>query len=533
MSTVHGWTPRSGLRVAVHLPERASLGVVLCPPVGQEGVIAYQTLRLVAEELERRGVASVRFDAPGRGDSGACPDGVTLLDGGSEAAELLREAGCSRIAYVGLASGALAASRAATDQDVLVLWDAPNSGRAWLRRQRMLATLTLGQGRFDEESGTETIVGADLSKADIAELEAAQVTVSVPQRCLVVARRRGHRADVHATDRIEVDGMDKLLDSSSLTALIPGAAVTAVVDWLVALSTGDNAAADVELRSPELAEQLSGAGFVERIRRLGPERLFAIETLAPQTPADAPVVLLHNGSSEHRSGASDYQVALARELARDGVRAVRFDRRGTGESGEITADSPDLMFTQTWVDDQDAVIADLGLDGDRLAVIGHCVGGWLGGYAAQYRPRLVVALAQDAFRAPSQPNEVRTLHLQEHTVSPLRRRARAVFNRWAPPRLRYALSRSGVRGDVALHFEGLAANSVPTLLVLTPIDSIVFDRLGGEQALRKLSGPIDVLRLDDGDHALFSRRMRAEVIAEVRARVAAVFAVRVPGGFRA
>lgn len=533
MSTVHGWTPRSQLRVAVHLPERAALGVVLCPPLGQEGVIAYQTLRLVSEELERRGVASVRYDPPGRGDSGECPVGQTLLDGAAEAAALLRDAGCSSIAYLGLASGALAASRAATADDLLVLWDAPASGRAWLRRQRGLAALTLGSHRLDPESGLETIVGADLSHAEVAELEAAQLTVRVQQRCLVVARHRGHRPEAHSSDRIEVDGMDKLLDSSSLTAVIPGSAVAAVVDWILAFSTSGDVQAPTALSTPALLDELQGAGFVERIRALGPDRLFAIETAAPQSASDAPVVLLHNGSSEHRSGAADYQVTLARELARDGVRSVRFDRRGTGESGIITAASPDLMFTQTWVDDQDAVIAELGLDGDRLAVIGHCVGGWLGAYAAPHRPRLVVSIAQDAFRGPSEPNEVRTLHLQEHTVSPLRRRLRAVFNRWAPPRLRYAMSRSGVRGDVAQHFEALAERSVPTVLVLTPIDSIIFDHLGGDEALRRLSGPIDVLRLNDGDHALFSRRMRAEVIAEVRARVAAVFAVRVPGGFRA
>ena len=52
MSTLHGWSGSPAVRVAVQLPPAARAGVVVVPPLGQEGVIAYRTLRLLADRLE-------------------------------------------------------------------------------------------------------------------------------------------------------------------------------------------------------------------------------------------------------------------------------------------------------------------------------------------------------------------------------------------------------------------------------------------------------------------------------------------------
>ncbi|MEK6345559.1 MAG: hypothetical protein V4737_17245, partial [Curtobacterium sp.] len=136
MSALHGWSGSPAVRVAVQLPPAARAGVVIVPPLGQEGVIAYRTLRLLADRLEARGVASVRYDPSGRGDAAPDTDPHAQVRSAGHAAALLRSTGVGRIAFVGLASAALIAAAAAGDDDALVVWDPPASGRAWLRGQR-------------------------------------------------------------------------------------------------------------------------------------------------------------------------------------------------------------------------------------------------------------------------------------------------------------------------------------------------------------------------------------------------------------
>ena len=40
---------------------------MICPPLGYEQVLGYRGLRLLSQELEARGIASLRFDYVRRG----------------------------------------------------------------------------------------------------------------------------------------------------------------------------------------------------------------------------------------------------------------------------------------------------------------------------------------------------------------------------------------------------------------------------------------------------------------------------------
>ena len=67
-------------------------------------------------------------------------------------------------------------------------------------------------------------------------------------------------------------------------------------------------------------------------------------------------------------------------------------------------------------------------------------------------------------------------------------------------------------------------------MIAAPEDAALFDRLGGQKAVRRWPGDdrrgsVSVVRVEDGDHALFSPAMREAVVAEVRSRVAATFPV--------
>ncbi|MCU1487507.1 MAG: hypothetical protein JWN67_4253, partial [Actinomycetia bacterium] len=90
----------------LHAPDggTARAGVVLCPPTGYEAVCSHRTLRVVAERLAELGIAALRFDYDGTGDSAGRHDDPGRVDawvGSVEAATtLLRAAGAPVVAAV-------------------------------------------------------------------------------------------------------------------------------------------------------------------------------------------------------------------------------------------------------------------------------------------------------------------------------------------------------------------------------------------------------------------------------------------------
>ncbi|WP_144759205.1 alpha/beta hydrolase family protein [Curtobacterium sp. 9128] len=523
MTTFHGWSGVPAIRAAVQVPPSVRAGVVICAPLGQEGVLAYRSFRLLADRLEARGVASVRYDASGRGDAQDDADPDAPVRSARHAADVLRTTGVERIVFVGLASAALIASAAATEDDGVVLWDAPESGRAWLRRQRALATLTIEAPRVVD--GVESLVGIDLDTAQAAAV-AALVHVERDPRSTVVLVRPGARAPRAVGDvpTVEVSGSAELLDEMSIHARIPAAAIDTVVTWVDAHVPE----AVVTSRPPRLDAVLDlDSGVSEHVVHLGPESLFAVATVPAGTREHGPVVLLHTGGAEHRVGGNDHQVALARALAEDGVRVVRLDRRGTGESTAVSPDEHNHLFAQTWVDDQAAVVSALGVQGDRLALVGLCAGAWLAGRSAGLSPRLVVEISPNDFRRrAAAPGDVTATATDVPSRS--RQWTRSWYDRLVPPALRARVERQRT-GGVLQHVRPLVASGTDVVVIAAPVDLAVFERLGGRAALQRYApgtraGSVSLVPVHDGDHALFSLSMRRTVVSEVRARVAATFA---------
>ncbi|MGU3409077.1 alpha/beta hydrolase [Microbacterium sp. M1A1_1b] len=527
MTTTHGWSGSPAVRVAVQTPPSARAGVVLCTPLGQEGVIAYRTLRLLADRLEARGIASVRYDPSGRGDSDTDTDPDALVRSAQHAAAVLRTTGIAQVVFVGLASAALVASAAATDDDALVLWDAPESGRAWLRRQRALATMTIGPDRTVD--GVETLIGIDLDTDQVAAVAALRHGPRADRTLVLV--RPGARAPKGLGDVpvVQVPGSAELLDATSIHARIPAAAVDTVVAWVDEL-VPDTA---VPTSTPDVAAVLDlDGGVSEHVVRLGPDQLFAVETVPAGVGEDAPVVVLHNGGAEHRVGAADYQVALARALARDGARVVRVDRRGTGESSPVAADERDFLFAQEWVDDQSAVVAALDAPHDRLALVGMCSGAWVAGRSATESPRLVVEISPNDYRRrPAQPGSHSDAVRAVDSPSPARQWVRDRYNVVVPKAVRERIARRDRVGGVLEHVRPLVTNGTDVVLIAADEDAALFARLGGPAALQRYApggraGSVTMVHVPGGDHALFSPGMRRAVVSEVRARVAATFPVR-------
>lgn len=517
MSSHHGWSGDPAIWAAIQLPVAGALGVVICTPLGQEGVVAYRGLRFLAAELEQRGIASVRYDPPGRGDGAPSADPLAPIQGARRAADLLRQAGCSQIAFVGLSSAALIASEAAAERDILVLWSPPASGRIWLRRSRSLATIMMGS---DRQSGqTESLIGLDLTAEQAEALGRLQVRLPGGAPALV-ANRPGEpvRPELAEAEITEVRGTAEFLDTSSVSSVMPTEAIATIVDWLAAQAVP----ASTPLVPPPLAQELDLGESIERIHWIGPHQLFGIEATPREVAAEAPVVLLHAGASEHRVGAGDYQVELARLLAGDGVRSFRVDRRSTGETGEISDHEPSLLYTKDWVEDQDTIIEAIGVSGDRLVLTGLCAGGWVAAQRAMIPPRLVVQIHPMEYRLePALPNEfVGAVPPEPSSQATLL--VRQLYRRWAPIWLRRLRARSFGQVEASPYLLETADRVERTVLIFSEVDHEVFRRMGGIETARRLPN-IETVELPTLDHPLFARRTRERVFAEVRRQVAEMF----------
>lgn len=142
MTSFYFGRPDRRLMGAYHAPLRESqprTAALLCSPFGHEAIRAHRLYRVLAEQLSRAGVAALRFDPYGAGDSGGddedlevggwCRDVVTAH------AELLARSGATAAAWIGVRLGATVALRASTGQATvnrLVLWDPVLDGRAYL-----------------------------------------------------------------------------------------------------------------------------------------------------------------------------------------------------------------------------------------------------------------------------------------------------------------------------------------------------------------------------------------------------------------
>lgn len=540
--TIDTWLGGGEILATLHLPDRAAdVGVVICPPIGYEYAVAYRTLRHLADRLAGAGFATVRYDHPGFGDSTSILSTSSLEHGAEIAGDALRAAGCTSLAYVGLGSGALVAALASTrdpEPAGLVLWDPAASGRQWLRRQRSIYAIEVGGVDEPAPEGFVEIAGAELPDWFADQLAALDydplVATSVPTLVAVRAGAAGTlpktlRPVADRLDVVEVPGHEDALDVSSIESTIPGASVDEVVGWLTSRfgqATGVTPVVPGAATVASLAE--NGVALDERLRRIGPNRLFAVETRPSGGSDDLPMVVMHNGSAEHRIGTSRYQVELARRLAARGIRSLRVDRRGTGESGGVTVDEPHLLYSQQWLDDGADVLADLALPRQKVGIVGMCVGSWVGLVSAPDEVAFVAALAVNDHRVrPLEPQAPVTASADEAAPTPaLRDRVVAFAKRRFPYRLLLALASRGVVQFAEPNLRRALASGTDVLLMLSPSDADIFRDHRGDRAVRRLQGTpgrLTVLEHPTGDHALYSPGIRARAMAEAEAMAVRAF----------
>lgn len=377
-----------------HEPDsgRARSGVVLCPPIGDEDRRVYLTFRKLAESLAASGHAVLRFCYDGTGDSAGTFEDPDRLQAWTrsigEAVEAVRRSGAPLVAVIGMRLGATLATLAVQTidcpLDALVLWDPCVSGREFLRHQQILLTTIPGTPP-PGPPGTETpgyhyppALTDELRGLTLAPVPAGRTRTLVlvrPDRPAPERLRRSLGSEPF--DLLDAVGQEELLDVPPLSAVVPRQSIGQITDWLSGVTGDATSAVDMPRRDEAVvAADDSGGPIRERVVRLGEVGLFGITT-TPAEGGTGPWMMFVNVATEHHIGPGRLWVDLAREWAKRGVRSLRFDLSGVGDSPVHAGQLENITYARQWLDDLPALARGVSPDDPSDTVfIGLCSGGY-------------------------------------------------------------------------------------------------------------------------------------------------------------
>jgi len=397
----------------IHVPDLADgRGVVLCPSLGLEGEASQLAFRSLATALAATGCTVLRFDYDGTGDSaGLLSDPGRMaawLDSIAAAIAYLRESGATQIHLVGARLGAAFAVRAAErDGDIasLALWYPWSKGSQFLRYQRALRRMyAISDDPTSAGGGTEIpgfVLDAEVT-ADLRDLDGAATGPGLPETVLII---ESADPDTGAVARPEPGpddaerrpgrGAEDLFGVELMRAKV----TPQDVEWVVASVRSTppppppTAIAPV-IRSSAVLAAPGGGSVVECPVVFGAGGLFGVCT--EPVPDDAvggpprsrvttvggPVprftaALFLNAGSLHHVGPGRQWVELSRRWAAAGVRCLRMDLGGVGESPLVGPPGILSSYPTSALDDVAAGVHFLAPDDPRQVVLlGLCSGAY-------------------------------------------------------------------------------------------------------------------------------------------------------------
>lgn len=340
---------------------QGNVGVVMCAPQGHEMMWSHRAWRHLCDDIAQAGLPVMRFDYRSTGDSADLADGelpvASAIDDIVAACNALRRmANVSRVVLCGLRLGgslaALASERVPQLAGVVML--APVlDGRLYLRELRVLHA-AWRHSSIPELAVPPTPDGAldalsfRLSPAMVEGIKSIRIDASMaispvllldpwPDPASPIAALAGQLAAAGAD--VELDGFAEYLDvmRSAESADVPAIAWQRVVGWMKSRAQATPARRTTAVR---VGDTLTAADVVEEPVWIGNASLFGIlctPTLREASPGrPATAVIFPNTGGNHHVGDGRLFVTVSRQLARQGIAALRLDVSSIGDSPQAT-----------------------------------------------------------------------------------------------------------------------------------------------------------------------------------------------------
>lgn len=378
----------------------ASLGVVLCAPLGRDARCAHRPLRLLAETLAAAGMSVLRYDHLGVGDSLDLPDAdadalpIWREGVGAAVARLKALAGVEQVVLVGLRFGATLAALAQDQADGLALLAPIVRGRTWLR-ELTLATAVMAPttGGADVARGLDAD-GLVLNPATLAAISAVDLATVAPSKpLLVVASNPAAQTLAQATGAacVAFEGFDALFDDAHSNRS-PEAVFDATRAWIGA-NFAEALARPAAVSAPaSKAALIFPPGAVERPVVFGDGLRGVLCAPADGVVDGRTAVVFGNTGGDPRAGIGGFATASSRALARAGTLSLRVDFAGLGDSPAADDDAGSHIYETSRAADIEAARALLIEAGaGQVIVAGCCSGGYHALCAALDNPALAGA----------------------------------------------------------------------------------------------------------------------------------------------
>jgi alpha-beta hydrolase superfamily lysophospholipase len=509
--------------------------VVMCSPFGYEAHKTHYGYKKLAQQLSRAGIATLRFDYAGTGDSSGDDDtpeqlAAWLASIGTAIAEAKRQSGASKVILFGARLGALLATVHAQENPVdgIVMFGPPRSGSTYIRELRAfngIRTANPGEDaspdiEFPEDENTGYALSDEL-RAAISGLDPRETNAPPAPRALVIARDDVPGPEVRLVEHLRSLGVEVAHSHApGFTELydyrmVPPETVSEMLSWMRVIAAHPRR--EYPAASGAESPIATFHGVTEETVRF--QGLFGIVTEPGEstTPRETGILLLGTGAHPH-TGVSRMSVTLARSLAKLGFRVLRFDLSGIGESPVFPGQGERELYTTQAVPETQAAIDFMMSRGCKnVALLGLCSGGYTAFHTAVVDPRVVAILPINILGFHLNPAD--SLSLATNGPGLLRNRMRpsALIARY----LGLPVERSGHRGPaprtlpllrdrdpVARGFGTLLAHRCRTLLVYgsaSPGRRILAEHLGPWAAKAKDEEGFEMVVVHGTDHTFTPR----------------------------